>query len=243
MPRAREERGGRTNNQDQGKIGCAEVRVRKHVVRRRQKMGHKEHGNTVGKMPSLRKMSGEGDIWIYTDGSYKVEKGRNEEVVGKATWAVVSDDGETFAGPIINGTVGKNHGDESGEESTFQVETLNNNLAELMALLMAARYLKGKEYSGSAVVWTDSAWAVQHASGLTQIQPQTDDEIQDLIRMVRSLFYEIKKRKRVEIKWVKGHDGDEGNEMADKCAEMVQKWPALMSFPYWGTRKIGNDIA
>ena len=194
-------------------------------------MTHKENGNTTGMLPSLRKLSAENDVWVYTDGSYKTEFGKNEELVIKASWAVVSDDGETFAGPVLNNVVSKNMEDSTGEEITFHFDSINNNLAELMALLMAARYLRNKNYRGTAVVWTDSAWAAQQTNGLSKIHPRTDDEVKDLIQMVRGLFDEIKQGKKVEIKWVKGHDGDEGNEMADKCADLVQKWPGLTKLP------------
>lgn len=133
-------------------------------------------------------------IELYTDGSYSIPRG-----VGK--WAVV---------------VVKNN--KCVDKLSEQLINSTSNRAELTALIKALEYAKDKD---SVTVYSDSKYVVR---GYNEwVQSWKKDNWQnfngkptknaDLWKQI----YELKK-KSVVVKWVKGHDNNEFNELADQIA-------------------------
>lgn len=91
-----------------------------------------------------------------------------------------------------------------------------NNRMELLAIISA---LNSLSEGSNAVVYTDSQYCIRVLDG------NMHEKNQDLLL----LFQNIRRRLgKVVFKWVKGHNGDEYNEMADRLAfsayaEMCEK--------------------
>ena len=98
---------------------------------------------------------------------------------------------------------------ETVEMSVFLGER-TNNFAELSAIELALKELSDEERNGVVHLYTDSAWSigvlVQNWKAKTNLQ---------IIAKIKELISAVPK---LEIIKVKGHSGDEGNEMADHLA-------------------------
>ena len=85
-----------------------------------------------------------------------------------------------------------------------------NNRMELQAIIQALKFAQGNEY----VVYTDSKWALKCATGEWQRKANLD------------LWkdYEISLRgRKIHYVWVRGHNGDEYNEIVDDLARAEAK--------------------
>lgn len=85
-----------------------------------------------------------------------------------------------------------------------------NNRMELQAIIQALKFAQGNEY----VIYTDSKWALKCATGEWQRKANLD------------LWkdYEISLRgRKIHYVWVRGHNGDEYNEIVDDLARAEAK--------------------
>lgn len=89
-----------------------------------------------------------------------------------------------------------------------------NNRAELLAIIRALETVKYPDIS-HVEIYTDSEWVVNVLNGTYKAKKNTD-----LIEKAREL---IRKMKKVELFWVKGHNGHPDNELADKLARKAIK--------------------
>jgi ribonuclease HI len=84
-----------------------------------------------------------------------------------------------------------------------------NNIAELTAIGLALDLLAELAPEAPAVIWTDSSYAIGVLSKGWKAKANT------------GLVAELRRRlaeRPVELRWVKGHAGTEGNELADELA-------------------------
>ena len=89
-----------------------------------------------------------------------------------------------------------------------------NNQGELIGLICGALLIK-KAKLKSCCVWSDS----QYSIGVL-IKRWNAMENQDLVHLGRRMISKIKMSGiDLSVKWVKGHSGVEGNELADKFAK------------------------
>jgi len=84
-----------------------------------------------------------------------------------------------------------------------------NNRAELLAVIRALETVKYPNIS-HVEIYTDSEWTVNTLNGNYKAKKNLD-----LIEKAKEL---IGKMKKVEIIWIKGHNGNPDNELADKLA-------------------------
>ena len=110
----------------------------------------------------------------------------------------------------------------------------SNNAMELVALLEAALWLNANAVGEPAVLWTDSAYAVngclswrhvwknrnwrkKGADPKARTRPVPDAEIWQAIDA------ELCRNTLITVAWCKGHSGLSGNERADRLAEQGRK--------------------
>lgn len=138
---------------------------------------------------------------VYTDGAVKDNKNANKKSLIGGIGVYSSDYGYSVS--------------ESFSDAS-------NNKAELKAILKALTLLE-KEESKPTIIWTDSVYSIKCCTTWYQKWEQNDWKTskgcdvlnQDLIKDVLS---KLKNMKHVSLKYVKGHNGDYGNEKADQLA-------------------------
>lgn len=86
-----------------------------------------------------------------------------------------------------------------------------NNTAELAAVLIALRSYPPRRWFGPVVIYTDS----QYVIGATTKNWETKRNS----RLIRSIKRGISSFSDVQLEWVRGHDGNAGNEAADRLAK------------------------
>lgn len=101
------------------------------------------------------------------------------------------------------------HGAEVKRASKGFMHTSNNRM-ELLAIISAVNSVPE---GATIVVHTDSQYSIMVLSPDYKIKPMTKNS--DLIR----LFAEIAKNRNVQFTWVKGHNGNPFNELADQLAD------------------------
>jgi len=124
-------------------------------------------------------------IIVYTDGSCLKNPGRGG-------WACIIN--RDYNTTIISGNY----------------PNTTNNRMELMAIIEAIDYLDGK----SILIRTDSMYAI---NGITKWMYNWKKSNWIGVKNI-DLFqrlYDLNTRNDVQYEWVKGHSGNEGNEMAD----------------------------
>lgn len=92
-----------------------------------------------------------------------------------------------------------------------------NNRAELVAIQKALEAVKFNKRHYKITVFTDSKYAIGVLSGRMKAVKNTD-----LIHDIRQDLLEFT---NIEFKWVKGHNGNKWNEVADRLALMASKGP------------------
>lgn len=143
-------------------------------------------------------------IQIYTDGACS----NNGKPYAKASWAyVVVIDGEKESSNF-----GHAYGLVEGKQT--------NNTGELTAIKEALLYLKGKGQGGT--IFSDSRYAIDSLT-VWDIEKKKKGKrkenyelIKSIIDLIQSLDFEVK------FEWVRGHAGNEWNDMADfLCNRLV----------------------
>jgi len=144
---------------------------------------------------------------IYTDGS---ALGQNKKIGWdrppvRGGWAfVVLDESDNI---VLKG---------SGNE----IDTTNNRM-ELLAILTALRRVYKMDIDGEYIIYSDSNYSVESIETYAKTWQENGwrkrrGEIANL-DLIKPLF-EAKKYVKYKLKWVKGHDGNEYNEMVDNMA-------------------------
>lgn len=94
---------------------------------------------------------------------------------------------------------------------------VTNNKAEISGLISVCNYIYKHqlyELSSSLQIFTDSMWCVKSISG--EWKPKKNlDYLVEFMKVRKAL---VSKGLTVEVNWVKGHNGDKYNEMADELA-------------------------
>ena len=95
----------------------------------------------------------------------------------------------------------------------------SNNTAEISALIEAALYLLGLPQIPAQVEFCyDSKWAADMTRG--RFKPKRHKA---LVYTAKQVFNALTQRTTVQWRWVKGHTGEEYNEMADELAGAARK--------------------
>lgn len=129
---------------------------------------------------------------IYTDGAC-------EPNPGKGGWAFVILDNEDLPGVVGRG---------------FDLETTSNRM-ELKAILEAIKYALTQNEK-SILICSDSKYCIGMCTGWNaKKNKDLVNEITERLIDAESLGFEI------DFEWVKGHDGNQGNEFADFYASSL----------------------
>ena len=138
-------------------------------------------------------------IDIYTDGS-------STGKVGPGGWAFVVVD----SGIITARAYG-------GQDGT------TNNQMELYAVTQALKYIHEKLHDEfPCTIWSDSQYVVR---GINEYYPKWNLQMKMGKKLIKNqaFWLELKEVRNlltnVEIKWIKGHSGNEYNDIADKLAK------------------------
>lgn len=91
----------------------------------------------------------------------------------------------------------------------FFVETTNNRM-ELSAVITAMKSVKQPD-KFKLIVYSDSQWAINVTNGSWKAK-----ENLDLVHVAQTHYKKYKDN--IELKWVRGHDGNEYNEYCDEMA-------------------------
>lgn len=140
---------------------------------------------------------------IYTDGSCIGNVSKNKPPAGWA-FVVVSNDEMVFKdlGPVIV---------DEGDDDFIGADKLSNNTAELSAIYKALEYVE-KNQIKKCTIFYDSVYAAKSVTG--QFNGSKNKE---LINTCRKLLHRC--NGQVKFQYVKAHNGNYFNEMADKYAK------------------------
>ena len=91
-------------------------------------------------------------------------------------------------------------------------------IPEMFAMMaMKKKLLRDEKYKNERhIIWTDSAQTVQLAIGINSWHKE--QEGQEIVDALRDLVEKAEQKLDITIKWCKGHNEIEGNELADKAA-------------------------
>ena len=106
----------------------------------------------------------------------------------------------------------------------------SNNAMELVALLEAAHWLNANALGEPAILWTDSAYAVNGSLHWRQIwknrnwrkkgaDPKARSRPVRDAELWKAIDAELSRNTLIAVAWCKGHSGLAGNERADLLAE------------------------
>ncbi len=142
-------------------------------------------------------------IHVYTDGCSK----RNP--------------GPSGAGVVIALYEYENEYEEVYEFSVFVGPNDDNNYAELIAAEFALiELLDGGAEETPIVLHTDSRYVIDAIEGKSEETPK--EKHQESILRCRGMIAQLQD---FQFKWVKGHNGNRGNELADSLANVgVRSW-------------------
>ena len=108
--------------------------------------------------------------------------------------------------------------DERNVSKTVNLEKVTNNIAELKAVNEALDILYN--YEEDIIVYTDSKYVILCCTSYGDKQSinnwQNEIPNKDLVREV---YEKMKKKSNISLEYVRGHNNNYGNEMADKLAK------------------------
>lgn len=132
---------------------------------------------------------------IYTDGSCSPNP-------GKGAWAFVSLDKNN---ELLHYSTG------------FCAET-TNNIMELTAILEAIRYCCSFKDFNNITIYSDSEYAIKCVLG---VYKKLTKNIEFIKKIQSELYLATSSGYEIDFEWVRGHNGNVGNEMADYYANMA----------------------
>ena len=144
----------------------------------------------------MRKLSRVGQLFIYTDGSLQN---------GVGGWAVVVEGQQNSWGVV-----------------TADITISGSTTTELFAIHQAlARIASSRSWERplEITIFSDSAEAIRFSLGLHSPTSGTSDSI--LCNLITRKLDELELSHSVTLKWLKAHAGIEGNELADKLADLA----------------------
>ena len=162
---------------------------------------------------------------------YKKFKSENEAKLFLKNGLVKDDDNNvikvyTDGSCINNGKKGSKGGigvyfgenDDRNVSKNLRLEKVTNNIAELSALNEALDILDNNEED--IIVYTDSKYVILCCTSYGEKQNISNwkNEIPNK-NLVRVVYEKLKKKKNISLEYVRGHNNNYGNEMADKLAK------------------------
>lgn len=138
------------------------------------------------------------NLEIYTDGSCWL---------GKGSWAFVM--------------VATHKGKECLLKNSRAVNGTTNNRMEMTAVIEAVKQLQVLDIKvENLVIYSDSQYTVNMFNGKWKVKPSTKNP--DLIKEWNDVKDTV--RTNITLKWIRGHDGNKYNELADQlCNEARER--------------------
>lgn len=96
--------------------------------------------------------------------------------------------------------------------SKFLGERVTNNVAELTAVKIALESLASRNLE--LIIHTDSKYAIGVLSNPTWVPKKNVELINEILKLLGTF-------KSVQFVWVKGHSGEQGNELVDSLANLA----------------------
>eukprot|EP00467_Chlorarachnion_reptans_P003168 CAMPEP_0114501132 /NCGR_PEP_ID=MMETSP0109-20121206/8335_1 /TAXON_ID=29199 /ORGANISM="Chlorarachnion reptans, Strain CCCM449" /LENGTH=287 /DNA_ID=CAMNT_0001678841 /DNA_START=27 /DNA_END=891 /DNA_ORIENTATION=+ len=151
---------------------------------------------------------------VYTDGACE-GNGRKEALAGYGVW--FGEDGPDPISEALEGPLQTNQ----RAELTAVVKALG----AIVELSVAAEEA-GEEDLKPVVIWSDSAYTVKGSKSWVpnwkrnnwQTANKMPVKNKDLWTALDENLAQLRKYRKVELRWVRGHQGNHGNEMADSLA-------------------------
>ena len=157
-------------------------------------------------------------IVLYTDGAVR----GNGTPQARASWAYVA----VWREKPMQHQTGETRWERAGLVETdpkvvpdfIGAEKHTNNTGELSAIYWALRFLQSPMAPPEwpAFVMTDSKYAISMIRGEKAVHAN-----KELVRKIRKLYFGLREKQVVTLKWVKGHVGIKFNERADELATKV----------------------
>ena len=143
------------------------------------------------------------NIWhVYTDGSAVLE---DPSAGWGAAWWVRGQCYESFGPVEVN----------PNSEDFIGAERLTNNTGELSAVARVLTTVAAVQHLPSTlIIHYDSQYAANVTQGLWSVRRN-----RCLAGLARKKYCEVKQKCQIEWRWIKGHSGNMGNELADRLAD------------------------
>ena len=170
-----------------------------------------------------------GKLHIYVDGSCL--ENRNVDSSTRAGWGFCVIEGDSGVGNGKGSLIYEKCGlveTQRDSESFIGAEVGSNNTAELSAIGHALRWMLVHAPSESVVIFGDSKYALNVASGIWN--PKANRE---LAEMVRGLWNEAESLVSLGAAHVSAHKGHRWNERADHLAFRAMKGEVPLPLQFW----------
>ena len=169
------------------------------------------------------------NIALYIDGSCL--ENQNVTAETPAAWGmaiVIGDNGlGKGSGEILEETWGRVICKPNAEEF-IGAEVGSNNTAELTAFAMALRWLLIDDSEYSAIIYTDSQYAGNLATGAWRAKAN-----KSLVKHVQNLWQEVAQVRTVEWRHVRAHRGHRWNERANHLANRCVNNQLPIPLTFW----------
>ena len=152
---------------------------------------------------------------------------KGDKQVGKITTThdfIVATDGACSGNPGPGGWAWVDQ--KTGNHKSGGNSSTTNNIMELTALIEALKYVPN---NSSLLLRSDSQYAINTmtkwaASWKRKNWKKSDGKPVKNLELVKQLLYLYESRvAKTDIEWVRGHNGDEANELCDKLAVAESK--------------------
>ena len=173
--------------------------------------------------------SNPGHLALYVDGSCLENQNVNAETPAAWGLAIVTGDNGLGkgSGEIIEESAGFVVCDVDSQEF-IGAEVGSNNTAELTGFAMALRWLLIEGGQQDAIIYTDSQYAGNLATGEWRAKAN-----KALVKSVQNLWLEVGKLRNIEWRHVRAHRGHRWNERADHLANRCVNNQAPIPLTFW----------